>query len=41
MKRGWIVKIKTKNKRSNKSKCILLGIKDDNIPPKFVVPIEP
>ncbi len=23
-----------------KDKCIPLGIKDDNVPPKFVVPIE-
>jgi hypothetical protein len=23
-----------------KEKCIFLGIKDDNVPPKFIVPIE-
>ncbi len=37
MKRGWIVK---KNKNITRDKCIPLGIKDDNVPPKFVVPIE-
>jgi hypothetical protein len=29
-----------KIKEVTKDKCILLGIKDDNVPPKFVVPIE-
>ncbi len=41
MKRGWIVK--TKNKKTKeviRDKCIPLIIKDDNVPPKFIVPIE-
>jgi len=29
-----------KKKEITKNKCILLGIKDVNIPPKFVIPIE-
>jgi hypothetical protein len=30
-----------KNKKKiTRDKCIPLGIKDDNVPPKFVVPIE-
>jgi hypothetical protein len=33
-------KYKQKTKEITRNKCILLGIKDDNIPPKFVVPIE-
>jgi len=29
-----------KKKEITRDKCILLGIKDVNVPPKFVVPIE-
>jgi hypothetical protein len=41
-KRGWIVKIYIYIYiyKSNKDKCIPIGIKNDNVPPKFVVPIE-
>jgi hypothetical protein len=34
----WKYKHKTKEVRRNK--CIPLGIKNDNVPPKFVVPVE-
>jgi hypothetical protein len=34
------VNINKKTKKVTKHKCIHLGIKDDNVPPKFVVPIE-
>ncbi len=41
MKRGWIVKIYIKKKKEIiRDKCIPLGIKNDNVPPKFVIPIE-
>ncbi len=40
MKRGWIVKIYIKKEEVTKDKCIPLRIKDDNVPPKFIVPIE-
>jgi hypothetical protein len=33
-------KYKQKTKEVTRDKCITLGIKDDNIPPKFVIPIE-
>jgi hypothetical protein len=33
-------KYKHKTKGITKDKCILLGIKDDNVPPKFIVPVE-
>jgi hypothetical protein len=33
-------KYKHKTKEVTKDKCILSKIEDDNIPPKFVVPIE-
>jgi hypothetical protein len=33
-------KYKQKTKEVTRDKCIRLGIKDDNVPPKFVVPIE-
>jgi len=33
-------KYKHKTKEVTKDKCIHLGIKDDNITPKFVIPIE-
>jgi len=33
-------KYKQKKQKVIKDKCIPLGIKDDNVPPKFVVPIE-
>ncbi len=33
-------KYKQKTKEVTRDKCIPLGIKDDNVPPKFVVPIE-
>jgi hypothetical protein len=33
-------KYKQKKKEITKDKCIPLGIKDVNVPPKFVVPIE-
>jgi hypothetical protein len=33
-------KYKHKTNEVTKEKCIYLGIKDDNVPPKFVVPIE-
>ncbi len=33
-------KYKHKKKEVTRDKCIPLGIKDDNIPPKFVIPIE-
>jgi hypothetical protein len=33
-------KYKQKQKKVTRDKCIFLGIKDDTIPPKFVVPIE-
>jgi hypothetical protein len=33
-------KYEHKTKEVTKDKCILLGIKDDNVPPKFVVLIE-
>ncbi len=39
MKRSRIVKI-LKKEKVTRDKCIPLGIKDDNVPPKFVVPIE-
>jgi hypothetical protein len=29
-----------KKEKVTRDKCIPLGIKDDNVPPKFVVPIE-
>jgi hypothetical protein len=29
-----------KKKKKTRDKCIPLGIKNDNVPPKFVVPIE-
>jgi hypothetical protein len=32
--------INKKTKEVTRDKCIPLGIKDDNVPPKFVVPIE-
>jgi len=35
--------VKTKNKKTKeviRDKCIPLRIKDDNVPPKFIVPIE-
>jgi hypothetical protein len=35
--------VKTKNKKTKeviRDKCIPLIIKDDNVPPKFIVPIE-
>jgi hypothetical protein len=28
-----------KYKQNKKNKCIFLGIKDDKVPPKFVIPI--
>ncbi len=41
MKRGWIVKIiNKKTKEVRRDKYIPLRIKDDNVPPKFIVPIE-
>ncbi len=40
MKRGWIVKILKVKIKITRDKCIPLGIKDDKVPPKFVVPIE-
>ncbi len=40
MKKGWIVKLLKVKIKITRDKCIFLGIKDDNIPPKFVVPIE-
>ncbi len=40
MKRGWIVKFFIKKEKVTKDKCIHLGKKNDNVPPKFVVPIE-
>ncbi len=40
MKRGWIVKMKNKTKEVTKDKCIPLRIKDGNVPPKFIIPIE-
>ncbi len=33
-------KYKQKEKEIKRDKCIPLGIKDDNVSPKFVVPIE-
>ncbi len=39
MKKGWIVNIYI-YKEVKRDKCIPLGIKDDNVPPKFIVPIE-
>jgi len=33
-------KYKQKTKEVTRDKCILLRIKDDNLPPKFIVPIE-
>ncbi len=33
-------KCKHKTKEVTRDKCIPLGIKDDNVPPKFVVPIK-
>ncbi len=33
-------KYKHKTKEVTRDKCIPLGIKDDNVPPKFVIPIE-
>ncbi len=33
-------KYKQKNKRVTIDKCIPLRIEDDNVPPKFIVPIE-
>jgi hypothetical protein len=42
--RKWIEvelwKYKHKTKEVTRDKCIPLGIKDGNVPPKFVVPIE-
>jgi hypothetical protein len=32
--------INKKTKKVTRDKCVPLGIKDDNVPPKFVVPIE-
>jgi hypothetical protein len=32
--------INKKTKEVTRDKCIPLGIKDDNVPPKFIVPIE-
>jgi hypothetical protein len=32
--------INKKTKEITRDKCILLKIKDDNVPPKFIVPIE-
>ncbi len=45
MKRGWIVNIYIYiyiyiYKEVTKDKCIPLGIKGDNVPPKFIVPVE-
>ncbi len=42
MKRGWIVNIYIYIyiKEVTRHKCIPLGIKDDNVPPKFVVLIQ-
>jgi hypothetical protein len=34
----WKYKHKTKEVTTNK--CVLLAIKDDNAPPKFVIPVE-
>jgi hypothetical protein len=34
------VKIYIKKKKITRNKCIPLGLKYDNVPPKFVVPIE-
>jgi hypothetical protein len=34
------VKIYIKKEEVTKDKCIPLRIKDDNVPPKFIVPIE-
>jgi len=39
MKRGY-ENINRKQKKVTRNKCIPLGIKDDNVPPKFIVPIE-
>jgi len=33
-------KYKHKTKEITREKCTPLGMKDDNVPPKFVVPIE-
>jgi len=33
-------KYKQKTKEVIRDKCIPLGIKDDNLPPKFIVPFE-
>jgi hypothetical protein len=38
MKRGWIVKIL--KIKITIDKCIPLGIKDDNVPPKFVIQLK-
>jgi hypothetical protein len=32
--------INKKTKEVTRDKCILLKIKDDNVPPKFIIPIE-
>ncbi len=44
MKRGWIVNIYIYiyiyKEEVTRDKCIPLGIKDDNVPPKFVVPFQ-
>jgi len=32
--------INKKTKEVTRDKCILLRIKDDNVPPKFIIPIE-
>jgi hypothetical protein len=34
------MKIYKKTKEITRDKCLPLGIKDDNVPPKFIVPIE-